>query len=998
MSRIFEFEVENTRLQTRLGTIIQTIPHFWEQRTYTHFTNHGPEHSERVLNQKIAQLAQGLPLEKRLTEDEIFIISAAAWLYEVGMQSPNLQPVLDFAYEPGAGLSMEQLLQIRERRHLLTRQLIADSIRPNYAGPAIRLGLNNEPDDYTRVIAEVCRWCSLEDLGAVDKFIPVNGIEVRLRLMVALLRLADQLYIDSARVNRERLLAFHLPPQTEARWWAYHYTQILPINKGKIRFYYSLPLGQRQYLGHIRALIEPTFDYTNNALIRYLDEEHDLSLSVQQQPQVRLDQQEGFLQEMPWEMVGFLRANLKPIESKGEDVELVGYTETKTQERHPLLVLDYENMLLQLGLDGYYPTLDEWKKLIIALTVKAHETLGDLADLWALGHWQRPDMQAIKHELEQLTYQLKPLYDDQQDLLRGDFAPLLQRTNAPSKALLVAPREELGPVIKQFKDRDVPVMAWLGNGAEMSIFRVITRQPQTLAHMIPLPTTTPVEMSELQALLALCILRLDDAVQRDGNGGLAITTIVPMFNDLRELQGHGAWWQTWLLNQGILLCEETPQGYRVRLEGSHKAVRQVREQRSLVIKTLQRLANAQHDVAQTTLLQHLTPILHEQERPERITRFCQFLQRSGLLDAVTNDLSDIRWRLNEEHWSVLAENSEFYLPLLLLGIDHYLLCELRHPCIHEHILAGKLDKYLGYHTVRPIYQLALKQGLVACKNSTQTFHGSDDHLVEVRLVEQHAEVRQTLRNCYILLRVIYSYGQKGFTRDELWASLIPRMQRCFTLSALAFDRWLTVFQNRDLLRPKLTGTQMGEPARLLLNLDNPLAMRLLARPQLLNLIKQIRIIRRDRPGIPASEILSMFTQHVTHDAQISRLTLQFAREQRIVILTRQKIGDNSVDQATLDHHHPFIQDLERRNLATCTVLKQLLKDMSGHFPQGRVPEHKVLQAMEHDSRYGIAHEEYLYWLQQAIHKYKLLEDNSGRGFTGPTCYWVKEKPITAEVK
>jgi hypothetical protein len=327
MSNILD--IFSISLQNRLKMIIHTVPRFWEQRLYTHFTNHGPEHSERVLNQKIAQLAQGLPLENRLTEDEIFIISAAAWLYEIGMQSPNLQPVLDFAYDPGVPLTTEQLLKIRDHRHLLTRQLIADSIRPNYTGPRISLGLSNELDDYTRAIAEVCRWCSQEPLEEVDKSIPVSGILVRLRLLVALLRLADQLYIDSARVNREQLLAFHLPPQVEARWWAYHYTQILPINKGKIRFYYSLPIGQRQFLGHIRALIEPTFDYENNPLIRYLDEEHDLSLSVQQQPQVRLDQQEGFLQEMPWQMVAFLRSHLEPIKSGKDNVEIIGFGEGK---------------------------------------------------------------------------------------------------------------------------------------------------------------------------------------------------------------------------------------------------------------------------------------------------------------------------------------------------------------------------------------------------------------------------------------------------------------------------------------------------------------------------------------------------------------------------------------------------------------------------------------------------------------------------------------------
>jgi len=50
---------------------------------------------------------------------------------------------------------------------------------------------------------------------------------VRVRLLVALLRLADQLYIDNARVNLDLLQAAQLSQRQMARWWAYHYTQNL---------------------------------------------------------------------------------------------------------------------------------------------------------------------------------------------------------------------------------------------------------------------------------------------------------------------------------------------------------------------------------------------------------------------------------------------------------------------------------------------------------------------------------------------------------------------------------------------------------------------------------------------------------------------------------------------------------------------------------------------------------------------------------------------------
>src|SRR5690349_10065509 len=91
-------------LDARLDVIIRTIPKFWEQKIYLHFTNQGAAYSERVYR-LLAQLAQELPEGNRLNADEVFIVSAAVWLYEIGLQSPNLKPILDFEYKPGKALT-----------------------------------------------------------------------------------------------------------------------------------------------------------------------------------------------------------------------------------------------------------------------------------------------------------------------------------------------------------------------------------------------------------------------------------------------------------------------------------------------------------------------------------------------------------------------------------------------------------------------------------------------------------------------------------------------------------------------------------------------------------------------------------------------------------------------------------------------------------------------------------------------------------------------------
>ena len=314
-------------LQVRLNLIIQTVPYFWEQGPHRHFTNHGPSHSERVHRQKLAQLAQELPEARRLTTDEVFIVSAAAWLYEIGMQSPNLKPVLGFDYRPGDSLSFSQLQQIREKKHLLTERLIIDSVRSDYQGPPLQLGLIRPADDYTRLIAEVCRWCSDEPLEDVPETLPVNGVDVRVRLLVALLRLADQLYIDSSRVNLDLLQRANLPARQFARWWVYHYTQTLRIVNGQIRFHYHLPVTQKEYIGYIRALIEPDFEYDNNPIIRYLWNGHGLHLMPHRKPGVSSDQP-GSKREMTHELVKYLRQEVTPLETLSEREE---YVPGKTQ-------------------------------------------------------------------------------------------------------------------------------------------------------------------------------------------------------------------------------------------------------------------------------------------------------------------------------------------------------------------------------------------------------------------------------------------------------------------------------------------------------------------------------------------------------------------------------------------------------------------------------------------------------------------------------------------
>lgn len=298
-------------LSARLNVIIETLPRYWANRRYPHFTYQGIFHSERV-NGLIDQLTNELREIHRLNAYEAFILSAAAYLYEIGMQSPNLQPILDISAQ-NIKLTPAHLLQIREVKHLLSEQLILDSVRSNYNGPKIPLGLVVPPDELTILIAGVCRWCSDESLNDVPEIELVNGRPIRMRLLVALLRLSDNLYIDRDRFDLGLLEWSGLPEFEYIRWWVYQYTKIY-LENGLIRFFYELPSHQLEYLDYVRAIVEHQFSFENNSSLRYLWDSISLRVVASNKPTVRnVDKGLGLIRPFGSSQIDLLLRNKRPF-------------------------------------------------------------------------------------------------------------------------------------------------------------------------------------------------------------------------------------------------------------------------------------------------------------------------------------------------------------------------------------------------------------------------------------------------------------------------------------------------------------------------------------------------------------------------------------------------------------------------------------------------------------------------------------------------------------
>jgi tetratricopeptide (TPR) repeat protein len=212
-----------------LNTVIETVRNeIWKENLIKHYTKHGIDHSERIV-QYLGKLLEAFPA--LLNQQERFVLLAAIFLHDIGNQLPGY-----------AGISIkstyntEELEKIRKNHHLSSCQAIKDSIKAN---AKLSLGLNL-CKEYTDFIALLCKYHRKLDLKYL-KDTSIAGDPLRLHLLGALLKLGDELDADYRRVNMEVLNIIDISTESKFYWWSHHYVQSISIDHGHIKLFFWFP-------------------------------------------------------------------------------------------------------------------------------------------------------------------------------------------------------------------------------------------------------------------------------------------------------------------------------------------------------------------------------------------------------------------------------------------------------------------------------------------------------------------------------------------------------------------------------------------------------------------------------------------------------------------------------------------------------------------------------------------------------------------------------------
>jgi hypothetical protein len=224
-------EINNDSLKTCLNSIIEEVKDIWDFPLLQHYTEHGLGHSQRVI-ENLLEIDPTLSLNSH----ERFILLASAYLHDIGMQSP-----------PHAGLSRkshytgEELELVREKHNETSAKVIRESILPT---SKFSLGLER-CERYTEYIATLSQYHRKLDINEVEDT-SLAGEDIRLPLLIALLRLSDELDQDYRRVNMKILRLRDIPVESKFYWWSHHYVDSVRIREGKIELYFNFP---EQYRG-----------------------------------------------------------------------------------------------------------------------------------------------------------------------------------------------------------------------------------------------------------------------------------------------------------------------------------------------------------------------------------------------------------------------------------------------------------------------------------------------------------------------------------------------------------------------------------------------------------------------------------------------------------------------------------------------------------------------------------------------------------------------------
>lgn len=256
--------------------IVKAVEAEWkDERGIAWFTPHGPNHNRAVERNVRALCAPAVDSPSCPSPMERFILSAASWLHDMGACPP--------VFRNCPRLAGEKPHKLEERARYEHHVITADYIKGD---KTLLAKMADARDQFASAIAIVSFYHRRrEPLGNCPEFRLVSGQPARLRLLSALLRLADGIHISSDRcsnVEYQLMMMGPMPWESQFHWLKSFAVSEIRLDHSNNRIQVQIDVPQTdgpsaavwrslsQYLAqHIRLELEEELDDVNKVLALY---------------------------------------------------------------------------------------------------------------------------------------------------------------------------------------------------------------------------------------------------------------------------------------------------------------------------------------------------------------------------------------------------------------------------------------------------------------------------------------------------------------------------------------------------------------------------------------------------------------------------------------------------------------------------------------------------------------------------------------------------------
>lgn len=281
-------------LQDNLKDIRNSVEQIWStDRVIPDFTNHGIDHSLRVIGYAYDILESNNDKNKELDEIEMYLLLASIYLHDIGMQCYPPKPiflkilefakyiakeknisfnVIDFKSQSCASLTFDEKDFIREYHSLLTKAMIDFCVKEkDYE--ILRQACRGIPQDLAKDLSDICFYHSRYSIMKCSEYLFNSQGKGRKRLIAAILRLADEMDISRDRVNKNDIEILSRSPESIFYWLKHMLTSVTVKNNVIYLTVFLNPEDAKNYGHLLQASIINHFCCKNKELIGILNDE-----------------------------------------------------------------------------------------------------------------------------------------------------------------------------------------------------------------------------------------------------------------------------------------------------------------------------------------------------------------------------------------------------------------------------------------------------------------------------------------------------------------------------------------------------------------------------------------------------------------------------------------------------------------------------------------------------------------------------------------------------